>query len=82
MSGTSQIEPPQNRRDACGCPFAAAPQSALSRPRHGWWSAGRIALSQDDAETIIEAVAILDCDRLREAACGDGEVVEKADVAE
>lgn len=43
---------------------------------------GRGPLCQDDAETIIEAVAILDCDCLREAACGDGEVVEEADAAE
>jgi hypothetical protein len=41
-----------------------------------------MVLGQDDAETIIEAIAILDCDRLRKAACGDGEVVKEADVAE
>lgn len=41
-----------------------------------------IALCHNDAEAIIEAVAVLDGDRLREAARGDGEVVEEADVAE
>jgi hypothetical protein len=37
-----------------------------------------LLLGQDDAEAIIEAVAILDSDRLREAACDDGEVVSSA----
>lgn len=40
------------------------------------------ALGHDDAEVIIEAVAVLDCNRLREATRGDGEVVEEANVAE
>jgi hypothetical protein len=40
------------------------------------------ALSQGDAEAIIEAVAMLDGDCLGEATRGDCEVVEEADVAE
>lgn len=39
-------------------------------------------LSHDDAEAIIEAVAVLNGNSLGEATCGDGEVVEEADAAE
>jgi hypothetical protein len=81
MSGTSQIEPPQNRRDDCDCPLRLRLSQPFHDLAHGWRSAGRIALSQDDAETIIEAVAIFDCDCLGEATRGDGEVIEEADAA-
>jgi hypothetical protein len=43
------------------------------------WRLGA-SLSRDDAEAIVEAAAILDCDRLGEAACGDGEVIKEANV--
>jgi hypothetical protein len=36
----------------------------------------------DDAEALVEGVALLDGDRLGEAAGGDGEAVEEADAAE
>lgn len=40
------------------------------------------ALCHNDAEAIIEAVSVLNSDRLGEAACGHGEVIEEADIAE
>ena len=36
----------------------------------------------DDAEAVVEGVAVLDRDRLGKAAGGDGEAVEEADAAE
>lgn len=41
-----------------------------------------VDLSHNDAEAIVEAVPVLNGDRLGEAACGHGEVIEEADVAE
>lgn len=61
-----------------GILFRALPKLTSSNP---FRRIGPPCLGQDHAEAIIEAVPVLDCDRLREATRGDGEVVEKADVA-
>ena len=56
----------------------------LSQPFHDLATVavgGANRVKPKSAETIIEAVAILDCNRLGEAACGDGEVIEEADTA-
>ena len=68
-----------------GCGFSQpSPNSHtfLVEVEYRWKGHWRPDLGQDDAETIIEAVAVLHRNGLREATCGDSEAVEEADVAE